>query len=243
MGRSFRVCGVLGLALLSGLVLFSSCARKQAVSEKPSVLGAATPPAVARPAPAPGPGPAEAAVPPGVARPMRPEGMPGERPGEVARPGVREEAVRPGVREEVIRPGLREEAVRPGMPPAVAAVPGVPPAVRAVTPLKDIFFDFDKYNIRPDARKTLEENARWLQGNPKAKIQIEGHADERGTDEYNLALGERRANAAKNFLKLVGVELERISIISYGEFRPLEPGHNEEAWAKNRRDHFGVVSP
>lgn len=224
MYSSFRVHGVVWLALLSLLIVFSGCARKQAVSEKPSLLPEAAPPAMARPAPTPGPAPG-AAVPPGVGRPMRPEMVPGMRPGEEARPGVREEAVRPRPREEAV-------AVRPGVAAALAAVP-----------LKDIYFDFDKYNIRPEARKTLEENARWLLENPKVKVQIEGHADERGTDEYNLALGERRAEAARSYLKSLGVKVESMSTISYGEFRPVDPGHNEEAWTKNRRDHFGVTAP
>lgn len=108
--------------------------------------------------------------------------------------------------------------------------------------LKDIHFDFDKYDIRLEDEGILKENAAWLKKNPKMKIQIEGHCDERGTAEYNLALGERRANMTKRYLVSLGIASNRISIISYGEERPLDPGHHEEAWTKNRRAHIVVLS-
>jgi len=107
---------------------------------------------------------------------------------------------------------------------------------------KDIHFDFDKYEIRREDEGILRENAAWLKKNPKMKIQIEGHCDERGTAEYNLALGERRANMTKKYLVSLGAASDRISTISYGEERPLDPGHNEEAWDKNRRAHIVVMS-
>jgi len=108
--------------------------------------------------------------------------------------------------------------------------------------LKDIHFDFDKYDVRPQDEGILKENAAWLKNNPKMKIQIEGHCDERGTSDYNLALGETRANMTKRYLVSLGIASDRISTISYGEERPLDTGHNEEAWAKNRRAHFVVLS-
>jgi len=108
--------------------------------------------------------------------------------------------------------------------------------------LKDIYFEFDKYDIRPKDEEVLKENAAWLKKNPSAKIQIEGHCDERGTIEYNLALGERRANYTKRYLVSLGIAPDRISIISYGKEKPLDPGHNDEAWAKNRRAHIVVLS-
>ena len=108
--------------------------------------------------------------------------------------------------------------------------------------LKDIYFEFDKYDIRPKDEGVLKENAAWLKKNPNAKVQIEGHCDERGTVEYNLALGERRANYTKKYLVSLGIAPDRISTISYGKERPLDPGHNEEAWAKNRRAHIVVLS-
>jgi peptidoglycan-associated lipoprotein len=108
--------------------------------------------------------------------------------------------------------------------------------------LKDIRFDYDKYDIRREDEGILRENAAFLKKNPKMKIQIEGHCDERGTVEYNLALGERRANMTKRYLVSLGITSDRISTISFGKERPLDPGHNEEAWAKNRRAHIVVLS-
>jgi peptidoglycan-associated lipoprotein len=106
--------------------------------------------------------------------------------------------------------------------------------------LKDVFFDFDKYDLKPEARRALEENAAWLKKNPQVQILIEGHCDERGTVEYNEALGERRALSVKSYLINLGISPDRISTISYGELKPFDPGHNEEAWAKNRRAHFKI---
>jgi len=108
--------------------------------------------------------------------------------------------------------------------------------------LKDIYFGYDKYEIRREDEEILKENAAFLKKNPKMKIQIEGHCDERGTAEYNLALGERRANHTKKYLVSLGITSDRISTISYGEERPLDPSDNEEAWAKNRRAHIVVLS-
>jgi len=108
--------------------------------------------------------------------------------------------------------------------------------------LKDIRFNYDKYDIDREDEGILKENAAFLKKNPKMKIQIEGHCDERGTTEYNLALGERRANSAKKYLVSLGITSGRISTISYGKERPLDRGHNEQAWAKNRRAHFIVLS-
>ncbi len=108
--------------------------------------------------------------------------------------------------------------------------------------LKDVHFDFDKYDFRGDDEDILKGNAAWLKKNPGTKVQIEGHCDERGTSDYNLALGERRANHVKQFLISLGIASDRISIISYGEEKPLDPGHTEEAWSKNRRAHFVVLS-
>jgi peptidoglycan-associated lipoprotein len=104
--------------------------------------------------------------------------------------------------------------------------------------LKTIYFDFDKYNIRPDDAKTLDGDAAWLKANPNNLVLIEGHADERGTNEYNLALGEKRAKAAMNYLVAQGVQASRVTIISYGEERPVCAEKTEACWAKNRRDNF-----
>jgi len=108
-------------------------------------------------------------------------------------------------------------------------------------PLAMIFFDYDKYNIREDAAPVLEDNARWLKNHQTVKILIEGHCDERGTEEYNLALGERRAKSTMDYLVSLGIPIEKIRIISYGKSQPLDPGHDESAWAKNRRAQFLII--
>jgi len=110
------------------------------------------------------------------------------------------------------------------------------------SPLEDIFFDFDEALIREDAKAILDRNVAWLKEHQKVRITIEGHCDERGTNEYNLALGERRARAAKEYLVAAGIDPGRIVTISYGEERPFVLGHDEEAWRWNRRAHFTVLS-
>jgi peptidoglycan-associated lipoprotein len=139
---------------------------------------------------------------------------------------------------------LKEEAAKREFEKSLVAkkTPGIEGEVFESALFKDIHFDFDKYDIRPGDAEILKLNAAVLVKNPNVRIQIEGHCDERGTAEYNLALGERRANSTKNYLSSLGISAGRISIISYGEERPLDLGHNEEAWAKNRRSHFIIVS-
>jgi len=105
---------------------------------------------------------------------------------------------------------------------------------------EDIYFDFDKSTLTPAAQDNLLRKAEWLRENPDATVTIEGHCDERGTNEYNLALGDRRAESAKSFLIDLGIDPSRLTTISYGEERPVDPRHMEEAWDKNRRDHFVV---
>jgi peptidoglycan-associated lipoprotein len=117
-----------------------------------------------------------------------------------------------------------------------------PSAYSAMPDLKDIHFEFDRADILPEAAKILEVNAGWLKANPRYLVLIEGHTDERGTNEYNLALGERRARASRNFLVSQGVPARRISVISYGEERPTCRQSAEDCWAQNRRAHFGVNS-
>ncbi len=124
----------------------------------------------------------------------------------------------------------------------VQAAPAAPTAaVPAASPLKDAFFDFDKSNIRDDQKAALMEDVAWLKGNAGAKITVEGHCDERGTAEYNLGLGERRAKAVKDYLVAAGVAADRIATISYGKERPFVLGHDESAWKWNRRGHFVIA--
>ncbi len=106
--------------------------------------------------------------------------------------------------------------------------------------LNDVFFDFDAYNLTSEAKGTLEANAREMKRVNDAAVTIEGHCDERGTKAYNLALGDKRANAAKDYLVSLGVMSSRITTISYGKERPFDSGHDESAWAKNRRGHFVI---
>lgn len=108
-------------------------------------------------------------------------------------------------------------------------------------PLEMIHFDYDEYYIRADAKPVLEANAAWLRKFLSIKILIEGHCDERGTEEYNLALGERRANSTFDYLVSLGISPDRIKIISYGKSQPLDTGHNEIAWQKNRRAQFVII--
>jgi peptidoglycan-associated lipoprotein len=134
----------------------------------------------------------------------------------------------------------------PPPPPAIDTTsqipPPPPPPEVAPLQLTTIYFDYDKSDIRADARTIMGDNARSLSEHPTAVIMIEGHCDERGTDEYNMALGERRANSAKNYLTNYGIEATRVNTISYGESRPAAPGQGEDVWQQNRRAEFKVMS-
>ena len=112
---------------------------------------------------------------------------------------------------------------------------------RTSAPLLPIYFDFDKSNIRQDQRERLEKNAEYLKQNKMARVRIEGNCDERGTNEYNMALGDRRAINAKKYLMNLGIDDDRLHTISFGEEKPLVHGHDEYSWAQNRRDDFVIV--
>ena len=132
-------------------------------------------------------------------------------------------------------------AVAPAPAPAPApepARPAPPKEYRANDALKPIYFDFDKATVRQSDAKILDASAQWLNSNSNYLLLIEGHCDERGTNDYNLALGDRRAKAAMNYLVAQGVKSDRITIVSYGEERPACTEHNEGCWAKNRRSQF-----
>lgn len=107
--------------------------------------------------------------------------------------------------------------------------------------IQDAFFAFDESTLTPDAQTALTNSANWLKKNAQYNLLIEGHCDERGTEQYNLALGDRRANTAKEYLVTLGIDGSRIRTVSYGEERPFDPGHDEAAWAKNRRDHLVLI--
>lgn len=107
--------------------------------------------------------------------------------------------------------------------------------------LKRIHFDFDKYLIRDDMKTVLEQNAQWMLKYPTVVITIDGHCDERGTEEYNMALGEKRAEAAKKYMLNLGVPAERMKTVSYGKIKPLVKGVDEESYSKNRRDEFTII--
>jgi peptidoglycan-associated lipoprotein len=142
---------------------------------------------------------------------------------------------KPPVEEE--QPPITEPEPPPPPPPPPVEEPEPPPPPVEIV-LETVYFDFDKYNLKPEAKATLANNAQVLKDNSEVTILIEGHCDERGTQEYNLALGEKRANSARDYLVDLGIAASRIRVISYGYERPVDPGHNEAAWAKNRRAAF-----
>jgi peptidoglycan-associated lipoprotein len=116
-------------------------------------------------------------------------------------------------------------------------------ATPASSPLKEIYFQFDRYDLSTEARETLKANASWLKSNSSSRTEIEGHCDERGTNEYNLALGAKRAQAAMDYLVSLGISAERVSTMSYGEEIPVCKEQNEGCWQKNRRARFVVQPP
>ena len=148
---------------------------------------------------------------------------------------IREETLRDeALREKALREqALRDEAAQREASAREAAL--------KKTILESIYFDYDQAILREDQKETMMKNAQWLKGNPQARIKIEGNCDERGTAEYNLALGQRRADNAKVFLEGLGISPKRMQTISYGFERPLHPGHDEAAWAKNRRVDFSPI--
>jgi peptidoglycan-associated lipoprotein len=145
------------------------------------------------------------------------------------------------------QPGIVSESMKPGDAPgsasgsrlaAAEAAAGMAVTEETASIFEDIRFDFDKSTIREDAKPILAKVAGYMKKNPGVKLQIEGHCDERGTAEYNMALGDRRADSARKYLVSLGIPGGALSIISFGEVKPLDPGHTEEAWARNRRAHF-----
>jgi len=140
--------------------------------------------------------------------------------------------------EEPAQPPVAETTPPPPPPPAETTTPA--PVEKPALSLSPVYFEFDRYDLRDDARMTLGANGKGLQDYSSVNITIEGHCDERGTTEYNLALGEKRAKAAYDYLVSYGIPASRMSTVSYGEERPADAGHDEMAWAKNRRAEFVV---
>lgn len=138
-----------------------------------------------------------------------------------------------------------EAPAQPAAPEAPAAKEEpVQETVKEAVPaanLQTVYFDFDSYVLSAEARDTLKKNAEWMLANTGEKVQVQGNCDERGSAEYNLALGEKRAKAAVKYLETLGVPSGRMSFISYGKEKPVDQGHDEAAWAKNRRDDFALV--
>jgi len=204
-GIRLLLIGLLILALGPGI----GCAKKTIRSDSPVY----TPSRVE-------PGPAETR--PEAAAPDKTAAL--EKEKKLAEESLREESLR----EKALREkALQEEAARREAAAREAA--------SKTASLEPVFFDFDQWSIREDQKEVMAKNSQWLKSNPNVKVRLEGHCDERGTAEYNLALGQKRAEGVKSFLEGLGISNQRMATISYGEERPLDPGHNEEAWAKNRR--------
>jgi peptidoglycan-associated lipoprotein len=151
--------------------------------------------------------------------------QPGPAPGQGKQP-VKEEAV-------------QERTVKEA--PTTVREDTTTAASQAIESLENIYFDFDSYVLTAKSREVLTRNAEAMKKNSSISIQVAGHCDERGSDEYNLALGEKRAKSAMNYMVTLGVPASRLSIISYGKEKPADPGHDDAAWAKNRRDEFVII--
>ena len=150
-------------------------------------------------------------------------------------------AVTPPAKPSVKEEAVKEQPIKETPAIAEANIKEQPVTAVAATELEKVYFDFDSFVLTQTSRDILSQNAKWLMKNGGVKIQIEGHCDERGSDEYNLALGEKRAKSAMNYLVTLGVPADQLSVISFGKEKPADPGHNEAAWSKNRRDEFVII--
>lgn len=224
--RSTRTTMAVVAAGLAAVLAAAGCARRTQTATQ-----AQTPPApqVAAPAPTPTPAVAPAPTPAPVVAAPTPEPLAPPAPAPTPAPVAAAPTPAPAA------PAPSPVAVAPAPTPA-------PQVVERRTRLDPIHFDFDKSDIKPEYQPVLESHADWLRRNPRVRLQIEGHCDERGSVQYNLALGERRAESARRYLVTLGIDPSRLSTISYGEERPVDPAHNEEAWAKNRRAEFVVIA-
>jgi len=231
-GMSALLLSAIGLSLL-----LSACAKR------PEVVATPQPPTAGGPS-VQEPGaqkPAEPGLKPPVTEPGAPSaggprGGP-EGPSTDQMPGEAGAGAGPSAS---LPPGS-EAVPLPPSPPREEPARQVAQVTPKVSPLKDIFFDFDKSEIRPDAKASLAEDITWLKAHPQAAIAIEGHCDERGTSEYNLGLGERRAKATRDYLVASAIDGKRLTTVSYGKERPFVLGHDETAWKWNRRAHFVIT--
>ena len=230
MNRSSWQMGLTVASLLVTAVMLTGCPKKPAPAASAAGSGAPSAGSVT----SPGPGTAgstgsDSGTTPGAigTGPGSTPGTTGSGPGSAAPAGGG------------TSPGPTTIGSTPATGTTIPALPS-PKEFVETSALKDVFFDFDKYEIRPKDKQTLDENARWLKTNGGALLLIEGHCDERGTNEYNLALGERRAKATRDYFVSTGVDAARITVISYGEERPVCTERTEACWTRNRRAHFLV---
>ena len=206
-----KIIGCL-VVLSFGALLSGGCAKKDMVRAEEPVSAVTTPSTTAAP---------EAAKP---AQPMQ-EGRPEAEAGAVQQPMTETTPAREQIVTQEPAKGTTEAA----------------PAADLQAELQKVYFNFDSADLSEESRSTLTKNADYLSKQSGVKARIEGNCDERGSDDYNMALGERRAKAAKDYLVNLGIASDRLSTISYGEEKPADPGHDEEAWAKNRRAEFVII--
>ena len=215
MKRNLVWVGLIAIVLCVSVAFLTGCAKKAALKEGAGVAGAAQD---------------QKAVSAGTTA-AQGDAAARER-------ALREKELREKAEREAAEKAAREAAEKAKKEAAAKAA-----AILQELKIADIHFDFDKYNLRPDAQEILKKGAPAYLKYRDYKLVVEGHCDERGTAEYNLALGEKRAMEAAKYLVNLGIEKERIRTISYGKEMPLDKGHDEAAWAKNRRAHFVVFPP
>lgn len=215
MKRNLVWVGLIAIVLCVSVAFLTGCAKKAALKEGAGLAGAAQ---------------EQKAVSAGTTA-AQDDAAARER-------ALREKELREKAEREAAEKAAREAAEKAKKEAAAKAA-----AILQELKIADIHFDFDKYNLRPDAQDILKKGAPAYLKYRDYKLVVEGHCDERGTAEYNLALGEKRAMEAAKYLVNLGIEKERIRTISYGKEMPLDKGHDEAAWAKNRRAHFVVFPP
>jgi len=218
MKRNLLAVVLIALVFSLSVTFLTGCAKKAGLKEQAMMTQEQKP----------------AAAPPAMAtRPTAPQDDAAARERALREQALREQAEREA----------RERAAREAAERAKKEAAGKAGAILNEFKIPDIHFDFDKYNLKPLAQTTLKNGAPAYLKYKEYKLVIEGHCDERGTAEYNLALGQKRADEAAKYLVDLGIEKDRIKTISYGKEMPLDKGHDEAAWAKNRRAHFVVFPP